>query len=503
MIYKKNNVNILQKKTISLKKKGRIIGLCHGVFDLIHSGHIEHFKEAKKYCDILIVSLTSDKYVDKGLNRPIYNQNKRAEILKSINLINDVYINEERSSVNIIKNLKPNFYIKGPDYLVKKNDDAGNLIAERKAVELNKGKIIFTSGKKLSSTNLIYKEFDSFKSFENILKKIPKKNKIELSKNLDRSLELLKNLKILIIGEIIFDNYIYTSGLGKPSKENILSVKYQKDELYLGGAYPVAKNLSELSRKVDLLTYVSSKNLNQIKKKNNKDSFNLKGLITKEYKDIFKRRFVNEKTITKIFEYYEFNDQIYDNSKLLNFIKKNISNYDLVVVCDFGHGMLNDSVIELLEKKSKYLCANVQTNSGNRGYNLFTKYKKLNLLCIDEPELRLGLSDKFNKLENCIKNNRMKGYKQIAITRGVDGMCFFNKNNFINYPALNSKTVDTIGAGDTLFAYLSAFSKVSNNYHLNCLIGSISAALKTNIVGNSETVKIKDIKDTLKSFLKN
>ena len=77
MIYKKNNVNILQKKTISLKKKGRIIGLCHGVFDLIHSGHIEHFKEAKKYCDILIVSLTSDKYVDKGLNRPIYNQNKR------------------------------------------------------------------------------------------------------------------------------------------------------------------------------------------------------------------------------------------------------------------------------------------------------------------------------------------------------------------------------------------------------------------------------------------
>ena len=96
----------------------------------------------------MIVSLTSDKYVDKGLNRPIYNQNKRAEILKSINLINDVYINEERSSVNIIKNLKPNFYIKGPDYLVKKNDDAGNLIAERKAVELNKGKIIFTSGKK-------------------------------------------------------------------------------------------------------------------------------------------------------------------------------------------------------------------------------------------------------------------------------------------------------------------------------------------------------------------
>ena len=59
--------------------------------------------------------------------------------------------------------------------MVKKNDDAGNLIAERKAVELNKGKIIFTSGKKLSSTNLIYKEFDSFKSFENILKKFQKK----------------------------------------------------------------------------------------------------------------------------------------------------------------------------------------------------------------------------------------------------------------------------------------------------------------------------------------
>ena len=110
------NSDQLLKKIKKIKSQRKKIVLCHGVFDLIHIGHIKHFEEAKKYGDILIVSLTSDKYVNKGDGRPVFNQNLRSEFLNSITCIDFIFINNHASSTNVIKIIKPNFYIKGPDY---------------------------------------------------------------------------------------------------------------------------------------------------------------------------------------------------------------------------------------------------------------------------------------------------------------------------------------------------------------------------------------------------
>ena len=54
----KSEIKILQDKIRNLRKKKKTIVLCHGVFDLVHLGHIEHFKSAKKFGDYLIISLT-------------------------------------------------------------------------------------------------------------------------------------------------------------------------------------------------------------------------------------------------------------------------------------------------------------------------------------------------------------------------------------------------------------------------------------------------------------
>jgi bifunctional ADP-heptose synthase (sugar kinase/adenylyltransferase) len=48
------------------QKSARKIVLCHGVFDLLHVGHIRHFEQAKKLGDILVVTVTPDIYVNKG-----------------------------------------------------------------------------------------------------------------------------------------------------------------------------------------------------------------------------------------------------------------------------------------------------------------------------------------------------------------------------------------------------------------------------------------------------
>ena len=67
-----------------IKKEKKSIVLCHGVFDLFHIGHLTHLHEAKKFGDVLIVSITSDKFVNKGPGRPYFNQEHRLNVLSSI-----------------------------------------------------------------------------------------------------------------------------------------------------------------------------------------------------------------------------------------------------------------------------------------------------------------------------------------------------------------------------------------------------------------------------------
>ena len=96
------------KKIISkLKVKRKKIVLCHGVFDLLHVGHINHFQEAKNYGDVLIVSVTSDRYVNKGPNRPAFTSDLRLESLASLESVDYVAENKWPSAVETIKFLKP------------------------------------------------------------------------------------------------------------------------------------------------------------------------------------------------------------------------------------------------------------------------------------------------------------------------------------------------------------------------------------------------------------
>ena len=143
------NSKLLKKKQLKLysikfKKQKKKIILVHGVFDVIHLGHISHFKEAKSYGDILVVSITPDKFVKKGFNKPYFDELQRAQFLSSLEIIDYVVVNDGKSSTSIINELKPSIYCKGPDYSKKSGDIADNLGAEKNAVEKCGGKLVFT-----------------------------------------------------------------------------------------------------------------------------------------------------------------------------------------------------------------------------------------------------------------------------------------------------------------------------------------------------------------------
>ena len=172
------------KKIISLhKSKKRKIVLCHGVFDIIHLGHIKYFNSAKKYGDILVISITVDKYVNKGIGRPFFNHNHRAEVLSSLNMVDYITFSESPSSINIIKGIKPNFYAKGLEYKNSKNDSTGKIIKETLEVEKNKGKVIFIDEKVFSSSKIINKSGQIFNNDQkNFLQKISDKYSFKKSK---------------------------------------------------------------------------------------------------------------------------------------------------------------------------------------------------------------------------------------------------------------------------------------------------------------------------------
>jgi cytidyltransferase-like protein len=136
-----NQVSI--KKIINSKKKNKLkIGLCHGVFDVVHPGHINHFLFCKTKCDFLVVSVTSDKFVMKGPHRPIFTLQKRMEFLNSIKFIDLIIPSNYLDATYNIDLIKPQFYFKGQEYNFKKISIDKNLVKEINSLKKNRGKIM-------------------------------------------------------------------------------------------------------------------------------------------------------------------------------------------------------------------------------------------------------------------------------------------------------------------------------------------------------------------------
>ncbi len=140
----------------NLKSRGKKVGLCHGGFDLLHPGHIRHFELAKKICDVLFVSITTDKFVrqNKGDGRPIFSEKLRGYSIANIVFVDYVVLSDFKTGIEPIKTLKPSYYIKGPDYIDKDGDEALKL--EIESIKSVGGSVKFTQEPKtISSTELI------------------------------------------------------------------------------------------------------------------------------------------------------------------------------------------------------------------------------------------------------------------------------------------------------------------------------------------------------------
>ena len=493
ILNEKNLIHFIKNK--DPKKK---LVQCHGVFDLLHIGHINYLKEAKSKGSILIVTITADKYVNKGIGRPFFDEQTRAETLAALQCVNYVFINKSLTAEDIIKKIKPNFYVKGLDYNLKEKDN--NLLLEKKAVQSIKGRLIFTSSSLQSSSSLLNNYSVILNKEQKIfISKIKKKYSFE---EIKQYINELCNLKVLLIGEAIIDEYVFTDVVGKSGKEPIMISKKIKSKKYAGGIIAVANHISSFCKKSKILTYIGNKkeDYNFISKSLKKNiSFDF--ITKKNSPTIIKTRYVDNYTKNKVMGVYDINDNNLDREDEKKFkekISKEISNYDLVLVVDYGHGLITPNIVNIIEKKSKYLALNTQLNALNIHYHSISKYKKADYICVHDGELRHDYRDRNEITESLVKKLSKKiNSTSVVITKGKKGSLLYKNKKFTYCPAFANKIVDRTGAGDTLLAVTSLCNKCNIPDEITLLIGNISAA---NTVSNMGTGEIIDRKSILKSI---
>ena len=497
----------LEKRIKKLKSTKKKIVLCHGVFDLLHIGHIKHLEESKKFGQVLIVSLTPDKYVNKGPGKPFFSEKQRLHAISSLEVVDYVILNDSQTSEKIIQKIKPNIYSKGPDYKNQNKDLTGQIKKEISIVQKYKGQVIFTKSEVNTSSGLINQFLKKKSNNETkIINEIKKKYSFL---SIKKHFEKLRKLKVLVIGELIIDHYNFCEALGKSGKEPVLVLKSLKNEQYIGGTGAICKNLKGFCDEISLLTNIGEK-LDKIKfiKKNLNFCKKMNFINKKNSPTIIKKRFLDHVNLNKVLGVYTLNDESLikpDEEKFNNYLNKMLPMFDLVIVSDYGHGLISKKSAKLICKKSKSLALNLQMNASNFAYHNIENYKNIDFLVLNEREIRHELRDRISSLEFLMKKLVFeKKIKTLLVTRGFIGCVLYvqKKKRFVYCDGYANNITDKIGSGDAMLALTSVCLKYGLSDQLSILIGSLAAAQSVEMIANKKNVSKINLLRSLEYLLK-
>lgn len=480
-------------KVLQSERHDRKVVQCHGVFDLLHIGHIKHLNHAKSVGDILVVSITADKFVNKGPGKPHFNELLRAEALASLESVDYVVINHEATAISAIKAIRPDYYMKGIEYQDAGSDITGKISEEEEAVRAVGGQLNFTKDIVFSSSSLLNRYFSPF-SPEVVAFLDQFKQKYQAADIL-KYFDSFKNSHVLLIGEAIIDIYHYGEAIGKSGKEPILVTRYHREEMYIGGILAIANHLSDFCAKVTCVTMLGEKgHYETFIKEKLKDNVNIIFHYKKDSPTIVKRRYIEEYSSQKLFEIYEMDDCLFNDEQrkaFIDCIDEQMAKHDMVVVADYGHGLLDASSINKIEEKSKFLAVNTQANASNHGFNCISKYKKADYVCIANRELQLNFRQKHISTEEQVKKLMQEfNYKNVVVTSGVSGSFACRQGESMSVtPAFATSVKDRVGAGDAVLAVTSLFVSQGAPTELVGFIGNVVGAQAVNIMGNKSFIE--------------
>ena len=486
---------------------GETVVLAHGTFDLLHIGHLRHLREARRHGQRLFVTITADSFVNKGPGRPIFSEHMRAEMLGALEFVDFVGIVHDATALPAITAVKPDVYVKGQDYRHAQEDITGGIVAERNAVEKFGGRVEFTDEVTYSSSNLINRHLSVFDpTLDEFLETQRSKRMLD---ELPGLIDKIKDFRVLFIGDAIIDDYNYVSAMGKSPKENIIATLFGEREVFAGGVFAAAKHVADFCREVEIITVIGDNcEYEELLRASLPANIKLHALRRPGLPTTRKARYIDKSYLRKLFEVYYMDDSplaAAQERELDRIIVDRADEFDLVVVTDFGHGLLTRSVIDTLQKHARFLAVNAQSNSANMGYNLITRYARADYICIDAPEARLAVSDRVSEVEDITSKELPSRIDcpRIVVTHGKNGCIGYEKDKgTVHVPAFTKTVVDTVGAGDAFFAVTAPLAAAGGRMGQLTFVGNAAGAIKVGIVGHRRSIEKVPLLKFLTTLLK-
>lgn len=496
-----NRTKILSfEEAASIFDKERVVGRrivqCHGTFDLIHPGHIVHLEEARALGDLLVVTVTDEQHVNKGPGRPCFNDTLRARTLAAIECVDYVVLIPFTAAVEAIRLVKPDIYCKGSEYEDASNDVTGNIHDDLTEVRALGGEVHYIGSVVFSSTKLLNRHFNHLpESVTACCRQLASRTSVD---ELRKMVDGFQNLRVLVIGDTIIDQYASLQVQGLTSKNRIISGRFLNQETYLGGALAVVRHVKEFCSRVKFVSLLGTEPwVDEL----------LAGALRPEedvtlredsFTTVVKKRYVEPlaagNELSKLFSINYLNDEPPSDAvqdRLIEILRREMKQCDVVLLADFGHGLMQKKLRELVQEAAPFLVLNCQTNSNNHGFNIITRqYQRADAFSLDNQEIMLscGLKDFDAELELASISRRF-GSSYAWLTRGsvmTLGLAQDYEPSYI--PPLVTDVTDTVGAGDAFFSVAGLAAVRRLPLDVATFLGQLAGAQAVNIVGNERPI---------------
>lgn len=496
----------LAKILESKKAQGMKIVLCQGVFKILHPWYIRCFSVAKQEGDVLAVVVVADPYISKEPGGAAIREQLRAEVIAALDEVDFVTIDSWPDAAKAIRLLKPDIFIPGDFNSDKKAGPSKVNDLEEVAVR-EVGVLVRSVNEMLhSSSSLLYEAFTVFAPEVNeFLDQFRKRHSVS---EIVKAIDGWKNLRVLVIGEAILDEYVYGDTLGKSAKEPIIALRYLSHETHAGGSVVIANHLADFCKRVNLITYLGSENTQEdfirSKLKSNVDpAF----IYKSDSPTTVKRRFVEKYLVTKLLEIYEMNDtplNANEEKEFCEMLETRLPECDVVVVADYGHGLITPNAIDILCREARFLAVNTQVNAANNGYHTISRYPRADYVCLHEGEVRLDQRDRSGDLHGLVEKLAARlGCRLVMVTRGKNGSLLYRPGEaFSSCPSLAVKVVDRVGAGDSVLAISSLCAAMNLPLDVIGFISNMVGAQAVTIVGNRSPIDKNKLVRGIEAILK-
>jgi rfaE bifunctional protein kinase chain/domain/rfaE bifunctional protein nucleotidyltransferase chain/domain len=490
--------SLVSHKIKTVEEIARLIGppprdkkviMCHGTFDIVHPGHVRHLLFAKSKGDVLIASLTADAHILKANFRPFVPQELRAFNLAALEVVDYVVIDSEATPIRNIGIIKPDYFAKGYEYA--KEGIHPKTAEEKSAIEAYGGEILFTPGDIVYSSSHLIETGPPSIAAEKLMVLL-EAEKMDLD-DLTGVLDKLSGIRVHVVGDTIVDSYTHTVLIGGMTKTPTMSVRFENRTDFVGGAGIVAKHLKSAGADVtfstvlgtDALADFALKDLEQagVKVKpimdRTRPTTNKNAIVAGGYNllkvDTLDNRSISDRIVR------EFSGQIAGNGA------------DVVVMCDFRHGIFNRETIPQLVAaipKDAFRVADSQVAS--RWGNIL-EFVGFDLITPNEREARFALGDQ----DSVVRPLGVQLYERakcgtLMLKLGERGLMTFRAlpessedvRSFFSLDSFTERVVDAVGSGDALLAYAALSLFASGNTVVASVLGSLAAAVECEHEGN-------------------